>query len=144
MFEYDEEKIKKYGKENEKLIEGFETYLEEKKLAPKTIKKHVRNASFYINDYVLEHHSASAAEAIAPVYLDDFFDWFFIRKCMWSSPATIKENASSIRKFYTFMYEKGHVEKQAYEDMKFHLKESVPEYCEDCQIYNDGGEYIEI
>ncbi len=35
--------------------------------------------------------------------INDFLGEFFIRKCMWSTPGTIKRTAASIKKFYKFM-----------------------------------------
>ena len=33
-------------------------------------------------------------------YLSDFFGYFFIRKCMWSTPDTVKSTIASLKKFY--------------------------------------------
>ena len=43
--------------------------------------------------------------------LDEYLGNFFIRKCMWSTPANIKTNATSIKKFYKCMLEHGKIEK---------------------------------
>lgn len=32
-------------------------------------------------------------------YLSDFFGYFFIRKCMWSTPDTVKSTIASLKKF---------------------------------------------
>ena len=44
------------NKENKKYIEGFEEYLKNKNLSAKTIRRHVSNAEFYINDYLANHY----------------------------------------------------------------------------------------
>lgn len=110
----------------------------------KTIKNHVNNANFYINDYLNDHNAASAKEGISYFYIADFMDYFFIRKCMWSTPATVRSTAASLKKFYTFMYEKGLIEEEIIEEFKCQLKESIEDWREDCEIYNDGGEYIDF
>ncbi len=50
--------------ENKALIDEFETYLKEKKLSEKTIRKHLNNAHFYLDGFLLEANEVSAeAEA---------------------------------------------------------------------------------
>ena len=44
--------------------------------------------------------------------LGDFLGDFFIRKCMWSTPATVKTTATSLKKFYKCMAEHGKIEKK--------------------------------
>ena len=51
---------------------------------------------------------------------------------------------ASIKKFYAFMYEKGLVSDEDFDEFRYMIKESIDDWCEDCQIYNDGGEYIPI
>ena len=79
---------------------------------------------------------ASVKEGISYGYCADFLDYFFIHKCMWSTPSTLRSTAASLKKFYGFMYEKGLVDKETYEDFKSFMKESVDDWCEDCAIYN--------
>ena len=141
----DDKRYKELEKENEALTEEFRRYLEEKYLTYKTISNHVDNVDFYTNTYLLDHYDGvDAVKGIDYSYIGDFFGYFFIRKCMWSTPYTIKTTAASIKKFYKFMCETGRVTKEEYEDFAYYLKESIEDWCEDCQIFNDGGEYINI
>lgn len=63
MDDYDawEKKVEENHKRNEKFIEEFESWLIQKDLAKKTIRKHLNNASLYINDY-LNYYDASTME----------------------------------------------------------------------------------
>ena len=140
----EEKKYKQNKEENEKLLTEFKEYLTGKKLSVKTIKQHVNNLYFYLNEYLNEHNVASAKEGMGYGNISDFMGYFFIRKCMWSTPATVRSTAASLKKFYTFMYEKGLVEKEDFEDFKDHMKFSIDGWCEDCAIYNGGGEYIDF
>lgn len=140
----EEKKYKQNKEENEKLLTEFKEYLTGKKLSVKTIKQHVNNLYFYLNEYLNEHNVASAKEGMGYGNISDFMGYFFIRKCMWSTPATVRSTAASLKKFYTFMYEKGLVEKEDFEDFKDHMKFSIDDWCEDCAIYNGGGEYIDF
>jgi hypothetical protein len=36
-----------------------------------------------------------------------FLGYWFIKKAMWAKQSAIKSNAASLKKFYTFMHEKG-------------------------------------
>ncbi len=141
---YDEEKLKELEKENEIIIEGFGNWLNERKLSDKTIQNHLSNIDFYVNTFALWHCNVDIAEAMEYHIYADFFDWFFIRKCMWSTPATIKTTAASIKKFCKYLAQIGYVGQSVYDDMKYYMKESIPEWCEDCRIYNEGGEYIDF
>lgn len=69
--------------------------------------------------------------------LDMFLGYFFIRKCMWSTPGTIKSTAASIKKFYKCMVEHGKVDVSDYEYLCSEIKENMDQWQTDCAIYND-------
>jgi len=46
---------------------------------------------------------------------DEFLGDFFIRKCMWSTPGSIRSSAASFKKFYKCMLERGAEEKESYD-----------------------------
>lgn len=139
----DSKKYEMIQKENEGLIEEFGNHLQEKGLSDKTIRTHINNVAFYLNRYLLDHYDdANAIKGIEYFYIDDFFGYFFIRKCMWSTPSTIRTTAASLKRFYRFMYETNRVTKNEYEEFTHDLQESLDDWCEDCRIFNDGKEYI--
>lgn len=131
-----EEKMKENCKRNEKFLTEFETYLKEKNLSDKTICNHICNANIYINDYLNYMGVISAEEGIEEIY--DFFNDWFIRKCLWSNKSTIKETASSVKKFYKFMNEKGYISKEEYEDMSDYMKQSMDDFYDSMDRYNNG------
>ena len=69
--------------------------------------------------------------------LDEYLGNFFIRNCMWSTPATIKTNATSIKKFYKCMLEHRKIEKEDYSFLCSCIKDSMKSWQCDCAIYND-------
>ena len=69
--------------------------------------------------------------------LDEYLGNFFIRKCMWSTPANIKTNATSIKKFYKCMLEHGKIEKEDYDILCSSIKDSMEIWQYDYAIYND-------
>lgn len=87
--------------QNQKILEDFKIHLQESGLAPKTIDRHVSNIEFYINTYLLYYDIESPHQG--HYRLDDFFGGFFPSKAMWSSPATTKENITSLKKFYMYL-----------------------------------------
>ena len=91
--------------ENGVLLEGFEKWLRQSGLMEKTIKKHFQNIDFYINDYLLYDSCTAAKDGVSSI--NGFFNWFFPRKAMWSSRASTKETAASLKKFYKYLAELG-------------------------------------
>lgn len=137
-YEYDyEQACKERRKENDGYIREFDNWLMAKGLSDKTIQRHIDNANFYINEYLL-HEDAYRMED-GCYRIDDFLGRFFIRKCMWSTPATIKQGATSIKKFYRCMLDSGHITRESYDTLLATIKSDMPLWIEDCEAYNDPG-----
>lgn len=124
-------------KENATLLGIFETCLTSKGLSQKTINRHIENVDFYINDYLLYADALPMEAGVSRV--DDFLGYFFIRKCMWSTPGTIKSTASSIKKFYKCMADNSRIPKEDYDYLCGVIRENMPEWQSDCEQYNDPG-----
>ncbi len=138
MMDY-EKQIKKIEKQNQTILTEFEKSLKDAGLSAVTISKHVENAEFYINEFLLYGDDLfTAAEGCA--YLDSFFGYFFIRKCMWSTPGNIKTTAASLKKFYKFMYDKGYIDEADYAFVCAEIKENMTEWQDECARYNDPDE----
>ena len=121
--------------DNEKHLKTFQLQLEEKALSEKTIQSHLFNVRLYLNDFLLYNEAISMWNGY--IYVDEFLGSFFIRKCMWSTPSTIKSTAASLKKFYKCMMECGEVEKEDYRQLCQIVKENTEEWCEVCRDYND-------
>ena len=121
---------------NDSLLELFEKDMEG--LSPKTIRRHLSNVDFYINEFLLY------ADALPMEYglgkIDEFLGEFFIRKCMWSTPATIKSTAASIKKFYKCMLDHGKIEKGDYKFFCETVKVGMEDWQALCAQYNDPEE----
>ena len=126
MDEYEvyEKECKEIREINEELLELFEKDMMDKNLADKTINRHLSNVNFYINEYMLHEDATPMGD-------------FFIRKCMWSTPASIKSTAASIKKFYKCMLDYGKIEKADYEFLCADIKEGMDEWRSACEAYND-------
>lgn len=51
-FETYEKEVERIKKQNEEYLNAFSDYLEAEGFADKTIRKHIYNVSFYIDDYL--------------------------------------------------------------------------------------------
>ena len=114
-------------RENEALLTGFEAWLMTKGLGKKTIRDHRLNVDFFINNYLVYYEELhTAAEGVNMV--GGFLDSWFPRKALWASPAAIKSNAASFKKFYTFMNERNLVAGNDLLELKEEIKECLPDW----------------
>lgn len=125
--EYSEETIKAIREENQEYIDLFEKSLKKKKLTDKTIKNHLENIDFYLNEFVTDHYQVGLKEA--HLYLDDFY-YYLLQKCLWATSAEIKGVAASIKKFYKCMHENNIITKQELSELTDSIKIGL-EYCLD-------------
>lgn len=121
--------------ENYLLLQLFEEDLVKSGLKEKTINRHLSNVDFFLNEFLIRAGALPMKDGIS--MLDEYLGNFFIRKCMWSTPANIKTNATSIKKFYKCMLEHGKIEKEDYDILCFSIKDSLEIWQYDCAIYND-------
>lgn len=137
MFDYEEyeRECNKIRQTNEELLTLFEEELQDSGLSAKTVRRHLSNAEFYINEYLLREEPRPMEDGITE--LDMFLGFFFIRKCMWSTPGTIKSTAASIKKFYKCMLNHGKISKDDYAYLCDDIKENMEQWQTDCAVYND-------
>ena len=131
-----ERESERIRKENEALLKEFTTWLTDAGLVNKTIKSHIGNVEFYINDYLLYADIIEAKDGALEI--GGFLGDWFIRKAAWSSRANIKSSAASFKKFYTFLFEKGDISKEELKDMKALIKEEMPDWLDNV---DEGGYY---
>ena len=130
-----EQDCKKIRKSNEHLLNEFEVWLKSSGLSENTINNHLSNIDFYVNEYLLYEDATDAKDGIGSVGM--FLGYWFIRKATWASQSSIKGNATSLKKFYTFMHEKGLADKDDLIDLKQTIKEEIPEWLATLRRYDD-------
>lgn len=137
-FDYEkyEERCKEIREENSRMLELFEQSLQD--LKPQTVKRHLSNVDFSMNNYLLYEDALSVEEGVWKV--DDFLGYFFIRKCMWSTPGTIKSTAASIKRFYKCMLDNGMIQKLDFVYLSETIKEGLPGWQAVCASYNNPDE----
>jgi site-specific recombinase XerD len=120
---------------NRELLSQFRAYLESRNLSDRTVNKHVPNIDFFINEFLLYDDYVDPREGIESV--DYFLGFWFIKKAMWASESTIKENITSLKHFYTFMHQKGEITKEELDNLKQLIKESKEDWLETLRKYED-------
>ncbi|MBA1446647.1 MAG: recombinase [Gammaproteobacteria bacterium] len=134
-YEKYEKECKKIRKSNKQLLSEFELSLKASGLSENTINNHVSNIDFYVNEYLLYEDAIEVKNGIDAVGM--FLGYWFIKKAMWASQSSIKGNATSLKKFYSFMYEKGVIEKDDLDDLKETIKEGMQEWLATLDRYDD-------
>lgn len=132
QYEKDCERIRA---ENEELLGEFENWLQDANLSEKTIDRHISNVDFYINEFLLYEDATAAKDGALDIGF--FLGYWFIKKAMWASTASVKSNAASLKKFYTFLHQRGAVKKKDLDLLKETIKEEMPEWIATLQRYDD-------
>lgn len=130
-----EEACKEIRVSNEILLKDFEEWLKLFGLTGKTINRHVSNINFFINEFLLYEEAIEAKNGISDVSM--FLGYWFIKKAMWASESSLRNNATSIKKFYVYMYENGLINIEELDDLKEVIKEEMPEWLDSLEIYDD-------
>ncbi len=133
-----EDKIEKIKKHNNNLLSDFEKWLKSKDLKPKTIKNHIDNVEFYVNEFLLRYKTIPAENGALEI--GSFLGDYFIRKTTWASKYTIQENIVSFNKFYTFLNEIGKIEDNDLKEMTELIKGEKDYWIEKVETYWDNLE----
>ena len=122
-------------RQNAELLSDFRDWLNGKSLSETTVQKHVDNIDFYVNEYLLYEDAIAAADGCmdAGMFLGDWY----IRKAAWTSEASIRGSAASLKKFYTFMQEKGLVQEEDVQELHKMIKVEMPEWLATLRRYDD-------
>lgn len=134
QYEIECEKIKE---SNVVLLSEFANWLRDSGLSDKTVKTHIDNIDFYINVYLLAEDATTPQEGIEDV--DMFLGYWFIKKAMWASAASIKSNVASLKKFYRFLQEREMVDKESLDSLLEIIKEEMPSWLETLERYDDSS-----
>ena len=126
---------KNIKKANEGLLTDFEAWLKSSGLSDKTINNHLSNIEFYINEYLLYEDIIEAKNGVH--YVSMFLGYWFINKATWASQASIKSNAASLKKFYTFLVKKGLIDKDDLNELEETIKKEMPEWLAALKRYDD-------
>ena len=130
-----EEACETIRKENAILLQEFEQWLSSKGLGSKTIDMHVGNVKFYVDEYLLYDDAVRPKDGWTQI--DSFLGYWFIRKAVWASQTSIRGNAASLKKFYSFMQEKGLIDNEALQDVRETIKYNMPDWLAKLRRFDD-------
>ena len=131
-----EEACETIRKENATLLQEFEEWLSSKGLGSKTIDMHIGNVEFYVDEYLLYDDAVRPKDGWTQI--DSFLGYWFIRKAMWASQTSIRGNAASLKKFYSFMQEKGLIDNEALQDVRETIKYNMPDWLATLRRFDDA------
>lgn len=121
---------------NKEILNKFKVWLQASNLAERTIKSHLENVDFYINEFLLyESPIVSPEEGISDVSM--YLGYWFIKKAMWASKSHIKGSAASLTKFYTCLLGQGLITEHDLRSLKMTIKDEMPEWLETLERYDD-------
>ena len=130
-----EEDCSRIRESNKTLLTEFAARLESSGLSDKTINKHVFNIDIYINKYLLYEEAREAQDCACAV--DTFLGYWFIKKTMWASRASLQGNAVSLKKFYAFLHEKGLVSAEDLAGLHQTIRQSMPKWLKTLDRYDN-------
>lgn len=131
--EYDK-RCQQMREENAALIGEFSHWLKKAGLGAATIRGHRFNLDFYLNHFLLYADLLTPADGVR--HVDEFLGDWFIRKAMWSNKKTVKANATSLKKFYGFMEERGLIKPEEFVSLKQQIKDELPDWLDAVERYN--------
>lgn len=133
-----EQTLEQKVKENEKYFELFLDVMKKAGLSDKVITRHLKNSKFYVNEYLNHYQIENMEEGLDKVH--DFFGYYFIYKCLFSTPNSFKEMLASISKFYKVMNANNLVDKTRYQTFVDTIKECKDEWLEKLKKFNYSEE----
>lgn len=113
-----EKKCEEIRRTNNEYLKMFEEDMSG--LSAKTIRRHLNNADFFINGYLLLYEPLTIEEGLSRV--GSFLDDYYLRKCA-GTEGTRKEMAASIKKFYRCMKDYGKISETSFDILCDGIKE---------------------
>jgi site-specific recombinase XerD len=121
--------------ENATLLGEFSTWLAGAGLSTATARSHRHNLDFYLNHFLLYRDTLRPPDGVC--YVGEFLGDWFIHKAVWASKTSIKANAASLKKFYTFMAEKEMVKQEELAALNQQIKDEMSEWLATLERYDD-------
>jgi intergrase/recombinase len=131
-YEIEAERIRQ---SNQVLLDDFGAWLRKSGLSDRTIRGHVDNIDFYINEYLLYEDAVEPQDGVYDISM--FLGYWFIRKALWASESSIRSNAASLKKFYTFLHKRGLVSQEALDSLKETIKAGMEDWLDTLARYDD-------
>lgn len=112
----EERKFELIWKKNWMLLAEFNDWMLGRGLSKRTSHMHLSNVTMYMQEYLM--YDGPLPPANGTIGIGMYLGSWFIRKAPYASPGTVRSNATSIVKFYSFLLEKGLITPGALEQMR--------------------------
>ncbi len=112
---------------NQPILDDFQTWLKQRGLSDKTIRRYVSDIDFFTEYLVYYEPLKKLDEADSGDVWTFLSDWF-ARKAMWASVTGIKSYLTSFKKFFQWMGEIGCVSPEVVAEVLTTLKEDQDEF----------------
>ena len=126
--------VKRLETINNAYLKEFKKELADAGLSPKTIEAHVSNADFFVNVYL--PHPMDATLYDGGSHFRDFFGYFYIYKCMFASVSDMKQQITSLKKFYAFMFQHLYISPEQYATVITTIKDCKDMWLEEMKEYD--------
>ena len=123
--------LRKQGRIYESYLAEFEAALSAAGSSSRSIRRHMRNASCFLTEYLLYEDDNSLE--MGCYLVDDFMEGYVIEHCSWASPATIEQSGTSLVRFYRCMLEAHHVDEDALDELEATIDAQMPLWKEECE-----------
>ena len=121
--------------ENAQLLKEFAAWMRQQGLSASTLRMHLCNADFYIQEFLLYEQPSRPEEG--PSSIGMYLGYWFIRKAPIASPGTIRTSATSLVKFYSFLLGKGLIKAEQLAEMRKTIKSDMAHWQERARRYHD-------
>lgn len=136
-FEDIDAEIKKIRSDNKGLLNEFADWLSGRGLAEATIKRHLSNIDFYINEFLVYSSPLYPEAGMDGENVSLFLGFWFIRKASWASSSTLKSNAASLKHFGEFLYQRNMIEQEERDSIINTIRDEMPSWQATLARYDD-------
>ncbi len=119
---------------NEQHIDLFFEDLTKARVSRAKVNQYLGDVEVFLNDYLLRYSIHTMEEG--PRMIEDYLGDFFIKKLPWSTPASIKTTAASLKKFYECMLQHGVIPQEDYDFLCGEIRKKQAKWCRLCEEYN--------
>ncbi len=117
-------------KNNQKYFDLFEKQMRKEGLSEKTIKRHLINSKFYVNDFINHYEVYDMKKGCYE--LDTYFGPYYKNLRPDFTPYTLNENIASIKKFYKTMHKYNFISDDDYKELIDTIRMCKDEWQEIC------------
>ena len=133
--EAEEQAFQQIRKENAVMLKEFAGWMRNQGASERTVGTHLPNAAFYIQEFLLYEQPLRPHEGVSSIGM--YLGYWFIRKGPVATPGTVKTNATSLVKFYSFLLDKGLVTAEQLDRMRKTIKAEMGHWQERAGRYNN-------